>query len=145
MKRIVLILLTCFFVLNSCSIDDNNNSVESFSSLWHLIEVTGGLAGINDQFELETVVWSFDESNLLLTVENNNTDETKQDILDSGTYDYSIITQDGQDYLVIDNIELGHIFFSAQDKLTIDENETSNGPVADGFIYTFQRTLIIEP
>ena len=95
MKRNFFIALSFLFILSNCSLNDNdtNDNFEQFTLTWHLISTTGGIAGINDQFNLDTVVWIFDEPTETLTIENNNTDDTKQDLLDSGTYQFSFVTE----------------------------------------------------
>ena len=132
-------------MVNSCSLDSNpDTSSQSFRSLWHLINVSGGIAGVNDSFSLETIVWSFNEDTFILTIENNNTDDTKQDGHDSGEYDYSIVTENNEEFIVLDGTEIGAIYLTSQNILVIDENVTSSGAGADGFLYTFQRTLVAE-
>lgn len=141
MKRNFLIVFSFLFILTSCSLDNENNNDEEqqvILSFWHLRDTSGGFAGVSDQFELDTVVWFFDETNGTITIENNNTDDTKQDAFDSGTYTYSIITDDTDQFIIIDGNELGEITVDLTDFI-IDENNTSNGLVADGFVYSFQR------
>lgn len=141
MKRNFLIAFSFLFILTSCSLNDANNNDEAqevILSFWHLRETSGGFAGVNDQFELDTVVWFFDETNGTVTIENNNTDDTKQDALDSGTYTYSIITGDIGLFIIVDGNELGEITID-QTNFVIDQNNTSGGVAADGFVYTFQR------
>tara|TARA_R110002049_G_scaffold85844_6_gene218287 strand:+ start:14442 stop:14876 length:435 start_codon:yes stop_codon:yes gene_type:complete len=139
MKRNFLITFSFLFILTNCSIDNKDENAQQVAlSFWYLINTSGGLAGVDDQFELDTVVWFFDEINGTVTVENNNTEETKQDGLDSGTYPFSILTDGGEDFIIIDGNELGKILIN-QTNFVIDQNKTSQGDLADGFIYTFQR------
>lgn len=140
MKRNIFTVFSFLFILTSCSIgNDNNNDIQPIVlNFWHLINTSGGLAGIDDSFELDTVVWSFNESNGTMTVENNNTEETKEDGLESGTYPFSFITEGDEEFIIIDGNELGKITAN-QTNFVINQNKTSEGDVADGFIYTFQR------
>ncbi len=145
MKRGLLITLCCFFILTSCTVknDQEINPVKT-KYLWHLIQVNGGIAGINDEFELETIIWTFNEGTLKLTIENKNLDDGKQDGFDSGTYDYTLKTVDNDAYLIVNDNELGKATFTQeQDGLTINENLKTSGNGADGFIYTFKRTVVV--
>lgn len=144
MKRNFFIALSFLFILSNCSLNDNDNDTndnfEQFTLTWHLISTTGGIAGINDQFNLDTVVWIFDEPTETLTIENNNTDDTKQDLLDSGTYQFSFVTEGEDSYIFVNGNELGE-FTISQTNFIIDENNTSEGQLTDGFIYTFERVV----
>ncbi|WP_298239355.1 hypothetical protein [uncultured Algibacter sp.] len=146
MKHKFILAISLLFILNSCSINNDTSSTpeQTFRSFWHLVSVEGGIAGIDDQFELNTVIWSFDEDNDDITVENNNTDDTKQDGLDSGVYPFEIVPVDSKQILVIDGLDFGEIYFTTQNTLIIDENETTTGPGADGFLYTFQRVVVAQ-
>lgn len=137
MKRNFLIVLSFLFMLMSCSLNNDENS-KIILVTWHLIKTNGGIAGANDEFSLNTIVWSFNEVSELLVIENNNTDDTKQDFLDSGTYSFSITTINGENFIFIDAIEYGQITMESN-QFTIDENNKTTGQSADGFIYTFQR------
>ncbi|WP_242086585.1 hypothetical protein [Aestuariivivens sediminis] len=144
MKRPVIYLLILALSFTSCSLNtDTNDNQQSYKSLWHLRNVSGGVSGVNDDFELETIIWTFNEVDAILTVENNNTDDTKQDGLDTGTYSYSVIQEGSSTFLSVDGTEMGEVVVT-QSSMVIDENETSGGPAADGFIYTFQRVLVAE-
>ncbi|WP_242206371.1 hypothetical protein [Aestuariivivens insulae] len=144
-KSIIYLLAIILGITTSCSVNsDDNQDLQNYKSLWHLRNVSGGVSGVNDDFELETIVWSFDETTATLTVENNNTDDTKEDALDSGTYSYSLAQVASRNYLSIDGTEVGELTFSSQNTMVIDENELSTGSASDGFKYTFQRTLVAE-
>ena len=82
-----------------------------------------------------------DES-LTITVTNNNTDDTKEDFLDSGNYNYSITEETDGNYITIEETEFGEVTFPTTTTLLIDTNELSTGSGADGYTYTFQRVLI---
>ena len=144
MKIKLLIVLCISLVVTNCSISNNTETPQNFKNLWHLINVSGGVSGINENFELETIIWSFNEATLKLTIVNNNDDDTIQDGLDSGTYDYAITNANGKSYLIIDGNEVGELTFT-QTSMQIDENIMSTGNGADGFMYSFQlQTFLIE-
>ncbi len=138
MKKIVIIALSCFFVLSSCSTNDSNSGTpQKVRYLWHLISVTGGVAGVDEQFSLNTVVWAFDDATKTLVVDNKNTDDTIEDGLDSGSYGYTVADIDGNTYLTVEGNEFGS-FEISQNILTINQNLKSTGSGTDGFIYSYQ-------
>ncbi|MDD7887747.1 hypothetical protein [Flavivirga sp. 57AJ16] len=138
MKKYFLTVIFGLLLLTGCSTDDNNTP-QVIITHWNLIKTTGGIAGVNDTFPLKTVIWTFDEVNLKLTIVNNNTDDTKQDALDSGTYAYSVTEKNNKTYINISTNEFGG-FETTSNQLVIDQNDLSEGSGADGFVYTFQRT-----
>ncbi|WP_372937835.1 hypothetical protein [Seonamhaeicola sp.] len=144
--KLLYIISICFIFLTSCDLnDDNETTYEETTYLveWHLIEVNGGISGETDEFDLNTVVWTFNTENNVLTVVNNNTDDTKEDALDSGTYSYSETDFGGIFYLSIDGDEFGEFSFSSSNNfLTINATELSTEMVSDGYIYEFQRVLV---
>ena len=144
MKQNILILLASFFITFSCSVDNKSNDIsdENVISLWHLTSASGGISGVNDQFSLGIIGWVFDDENGTVTIENNNSDSGKEDGLDSGTYNYSIIETETASFIIVDGIELGELLFTSNNFFEINQNETSTGPAADGYIYTFQRTFV---
>ncbi|WP_142783187.1 hypothetical protein [Changchengzhania lutea] len=142
MKRLFFITISCFFILTNCSLnDDSSTPPQQYDSLWHLTNVSGGISGVDEDYAVETIIWSFDDATLKLTVNNNNQDDSLEDGLDSDTYDFSILETDGKSYLLIDGNELGELIFS-QTGMIIDGNKLSTGVGADGFIYTFQLQLV---
>ena len=144
MKQAFLIALCSFFFLTNCSLsDDNNQNNTTYKTYWHLVNTTGGVAGVDDDFDLEEIVWFFDEENMILTVENNNSDTTKEDALESGTYDYSITNDDTNYFLFIDSTEFGSYTISSSE-FVIDQNITTTGTLDDGFQYTFKRVLVAQ-
>lgn len=138
-KILLLFSLTVFF---NCSLgnDMTTNSTPQINITWHLSQTTGGIEGVNDQFETGTVVWTFYESTGSLYVENQNTDTTKQDFLASGTYSYTIDKVGEQQFITIDGVEYGEIIITDND-FTINENMKSTGEESDGFVYTFKKVI----
>lgn len=142
MKKSIILVLSCFFILSNCSINNSDPlPPQEVKYLWHLVKVTGGVAGVDEQFSTDTVIWSFDGDTQTLTVDNKNSDDTIEDGLDSGSYDYSVLDIDGTTYLSIDGNEFGS-FETSQTTLSINQNLMSTGNGADGFIYTFQVEVI---
>ena len=143
MKNYLILVLTCFIAFTNCSDNDTPAPVKIVEIYWSLTNVSGGIAGTDEDFPLNTIKWRFDEVNNILNVENDNTDDTKPDGLDSGDYDYSVLTENNQTFLVIDSNEIGR-FTVTQTQLIIDENDTSVGTGADGYVYTFSKVTIVE-
>ena len=141
--KFVVSILFISILLTSCSLSSDNNYPQVIRSDWHLRNVTGGVEGVNDDFGYSEVVWTFNEDLGTLTITNNNTDTSKEDGLDSGTYTYSLIEDGNNTFLVVDGSELGSITISAT-QFIIDENLTSSGTGADGFVYTFQLVQVTQ-
>ncbi|RED48169.1 hypothetical protein DFQ02_1047 [Seonamhaeicola aphaedonensis] len=132
--------MVCLFMLSNCSLDNGSNSESGTITIvfWHLTNTSGGLAGVDDQFDLDKVIWSFNEVNSTLIIQNNNTDDTKQDGLPSGTYSFSVSLNSGSYFIYIDGAEFGSYSIS-DTELIIDQNITTSGTGADGFVYTFKK------
>jgi hypothetical protein len=150
MKYISIIVLSCFFFLTSCSVDNNNvtddlpKEIEVYQ--WHLLNVSVGFAGVDIDYAMETIIWVFNvdfNNNGSIQVQNNNTDDTLEDGLNSGTYAISIPAQNNKSYLFIESNEFGEVLTTTNEDLIIDQNSMSSGTGADGFIYTFKRKIVI--
>ena len=143
MKHSILITFLSFITLSSCSLNNNDVKQQVYKSYWHLINVSGGFSGVDNDFELNKIIWSFNEEENELTVTNTNTEDL-EDGLDTGTYTYSVDEDDNKDlFLTINSNEFGN-FTVSESQLIIDQNITTNGTGADGFIYTFKRVVILE-
>lgn len=142
MKLKIFRSLIFIFIMTSCSINNEDAIPQASRSEWHLRNVSGGLAGVNNDFDFNQVIWMFNEPLSSLTVLNNNTNAI-EDGLDSGTYAYSILDDVNNTFLIIDDHEFGGLTIS-NNILTIDQNLISTGSGADGFIYTFQIVETIE-
>lgn len=140
LKPIIYIIL--IFAFASCSLNSENNP-QVVRSEWHLRNVSGGLSGVNNDFEFNTVIWTFNESLESINVENNNTNPAIEDGFDTGTYSYSLMDDGDHIFISIEDNEIGSLTFTSNE-LVIDQNLTSNGSVADGYIYTFRLVEIIE-
>lgn len=143
MNRIILITFFSVLTFSSCSLGENDEQQQIQKTYWHLINVSGGVAGVDHDFPLNQIIWSFNETTLKLTVTNTNTDTTVEDGFDSGVYNYSVITSGVDEYVVINSNELGQLTVT-ETNLVIDENLTSTGSVSDGFVYTFRRVTVVE-
>jgi len=138
MKIKLFISLICFFTLvTNCSDDtDITTEEEAINVPWSLKSVVGGLAGTNDTFAMGTILWTFDDSSNTLIVVNNNTEEVIYDGLETGSYNYTITTIDGSDYLIVDeDYNLGRMEY-INSELTLD-----NGIPLDGLFLTFETYI----
>lgn len=143
MKFKFICFVVASFLFFSCSLENDANEPVPTKTLYHLVNVKGGIAGVDEDFEVNTIVWFFDTTTSTLEIDNNNSDSTKPDGLDTGDYSYSIIEANAKEYLVVDDNEIGSIYFD-NSFLIIDENDLSNGTGADGFTYTFAVQIVAE-
>ena len=137
-KNLFLTLLFGIGLLVGCT-DDTNISPQdqSLNGTWKLINLSGGFAGLNENYPSGTITWTFNSQNQTIIVDNNEP-TSKSFIFDSGTYNYSIIEINNQKYLKIENDEYGGLTISTN-SLTVDQNDISWGVGADGFILIFEK------
>ncbi|MDG5490561.1 hypothetical protein [Psychroserpens sp. SPM9] len=128
-------LVALIFVAMSCQNDDDGtpNNEPTLEGPWSLVNVSGGLAGVDQDFELGIITWDFDIETQQLTIVNTNTDVVF-DGYPSGVYDFQALTNGEITTIVIDdNINL-EINVLTNSQLVLDE-----GIAFDGFLYTFTR------
>ncbi|MFI0427847.1 hypothetical protein [Mariniflexile sp. HMF6888] len=144
MRPYILIAFLSFITLTNCSIGNNDDIPDQIiTTYWHLTNVSGGVAGVDNDFDLNDIVWHFNNTTNKLTIKNTNTDDTIEDGFDSGVYNFSVTTVGSDEFLVINSNEFGKVVVT-QTQLTIDQNMTTSGTGADGFIYTFTRVNIVK-
>jgi hypothetical protein len=144
MRPNILIAFLSFITLTNCSIGNNEDLPDQIITIyWHLTNVSGGVAGVDNDFDVNDIVWHFNNTTNKLTVNNTNTDDTIEDGFDSGVYDFSVTTVGSDEFLIIDSNELGNVE-ATQTQLIIDQNITTSGTGDDGFVYTFTRETIVE-
>ena len=131
MKKTTLIIILLLITI-SCNSEDTLKVDNS----WNLINVSGGIAGIDENFNKGEVKWTFNEGNSTLKVVKNTSDPYSG--IADGTYTYSILTNNDHFYLIIDSQEKGSIITTGS-FMEIDENRQSTGTGADGFIYQFEK------
>ncbi|MEO9872819.1 hypothetical protein [Ekhidna sp.] len=98
---------------------------------WDLMNVNGGLLGVDTDFPAGSITWEFDESKVKV-VNNNPNDEMVYDGFDSGSYDYSIKETNGEKTLLVSAQDLGSAYI-INDELVIDQR------AADGFQIRFKE------
>jgi len=139
MKLVKLSLL--FFLglvlFTGCSNDDDNSSQTKvpINGIWNLKNVNGGFSPINIDYNQGEVLWTFNQTNSMLIVENNILTTGPEDIyagIDSGSYSYTIEIDGETQTLLIDGAERGFLIFS-------DGNLEINDSAADGFVSEFER------
>lgn len=150
MKVKLLIPILSLFLLFNCSVNnDNSADMQEVQEVqiyqWHLTNVSGGIEGVDIDFEMDTVIWVFSVDFVgsgTLQVENNNTASDLEDGLDTGVYSVSIPVYDGQSILFVNGDEFAGVLTPTEEDLVINQNIKSNGTGSDGFIYTFKREVV---
>ena len=137
--RKLMMLLAGMAMLTACSGDDNetiydNGPLEPVA--WKLVNVSGSIAGIDEDYEEGVITWVFNTDNTV-TITNNNTDEMKTDFFDSGNYVYGYTenpdnTAACANVIVIDNINFGCVN-------VLGDTMTFNQAYDDGYILTFKN------
>ncbi|SDG71733.1 hypothetical protein [Winogradskyella thalassocola] len=128
-------ILTLMLLILSCNSDDDaqQNPAPTLNATWSLVNVTGGLAGVNDDFESGTITWHFNNEPSEITVTNNDTSNAIHSGYPSGIYSYEVVTTSNDTTVVIENTDLRVISLTTN-QLILDE-----GMVSDGFQYTFSK------
>jgi len=135
MKNLFILFITySFYITTSCT---NNGNNDGQTETWNLINISGGIAGVNNDFQQGAIIWILNPQSSTLAIENNNTDNN-YDGFDSGIYSYNIQNINGEIFIIIEVIEFGGIT-QLPNELIIDQNITSNGNGADGFILRFEK------
>lgn len=141
MKAKISILCCVLFFLIGCQQDDEN--INPIIGSWNLIQLTGGFAGVQQNYNPGDIVWTFDED--ILTIEDNlaNSEDERQYVLIE--HENSLFTDFNDDESIF-----GDFFFYTEineDEMIINqgsaraiiENDTISTGVSDGFIYSFER------
>uniref|UniRef100_UPI00404AB5B8 hypothetical protein n=2 Tax=Flavobacterium sp. TaxID=239 RepID=UPI00404AB5B8 len=134
--KLSLLMISGIILFTSCSNDEESTTLESLNGIWNVKNISGGIAGINDDYDDGTITWTF--TNQMLTVENNESQGNLYSGFESGTYNYTVSEINGFQYIFINNVEFGS-YALATNSLIIDQNETSSGAGADGFILQLER------
>ena len=134
--KLSLLVILSFTFITSCSNDNDSNQTKTLNGIWNVKNISGGFAGIDDEYDTGIIRWIFD--NQILTIENNESQGNIYTGFESGTYNYSTSEINGNNYITINNAEYGSFTLSANN-LTINQNDTSSGAGADGFVLQFNR------
>ncbi|MGS2725586.1 hypothetical protein ACU8DI_03180 [Psychroserpens sp. BH13MA-6] len=134
MKTHLVILLCCLLTLSCNSDDDAAVVIEpTIDGQWSLTNISGGLVGMDQDFEQGTIVWDFDTQNEQVTITNNSDSEMVYSGLNSGTYDYSVSSTETSTVISVDFLNLEIMTLTAN-QLVLDD-----GIAFDGFLLTFMR------
>ncbi|WP_298539441.1 hypothetical protein [uncultured Aquimarina sp.] len=129
MKRFCLVLLS--IILLSCSNDDDN-SVPTLQGTWNLVNVSGGITGLDEDIDRGAVVWDFDITSGMVTIVNNSTTTSANTLLVSGTYTYSVSDAADANILAVNEVDYGRLNLE-NTVFTITES------AIDGFTFRFER------
>jgi len=130
-----LVVLTVFAF--SCNNDDDaaQNIGPTLEGSWSLTNVFGGLAGIDDDYENDVIIWDFNLSNQELTVTNTNIETVIFDGLPTGVYDYQVMTNaDEEVILIIEGFDF-RVSGLTNTTFILDEGAFTS----DGFQLSFSR------
>ncbi len=58
---------------------------------WNLVEVTAGFSSFITNYPIGMITWDFNTIDHKVAIINNNTDPNTYDVLETGTYNYSIV------------------------------------------------------
>ena len=137
LRSLVLFVLITITLLVGCGSNDGTEK-DPIDGVWDVSNISGGFAGINDDYPQGTILWSFDAQNSNLTITNNNTTNTLYDGFESGEYAYTILHKNKTLYLQVNGQEFGGVVIS-QNELVINQNITSTGSGADGFVILLKK------
>jgi hypothetical protein len=134
----LMLFLGLIFVFTGCSTDNAHEKNDKLGGTWSLINVSGGFAGIDEDFEKEAIVWKFDTKDGTLIVANNDGSNAINNGLPTGTYTYSVLQEKDLFYLEVNDKEIGEIAID-KSQLVLDQNSTTMGNGADGFVMVLVR------
>lgn len=98
---------------------------------WDLININGGLIGMNTDFPSGSITWEFDDAKVHIT-NNNPMMNPGYDGFETGTYNYMLHDSNGFRTLTVDNQELGLIVIN-NENLSVDQR------AVDGFQILFKQ------
>lgn len=116
----IFMAILLFAVFTGCNNDDDNNNPIPNTVTWNLTHVSGGIAGADETFPVGFIKWTFNNDSQMLTVENNNTDNTVATIFETGIYPYSRQNNGTNDVITIDN-QAFIITAETEHELTLDQ------------------------
>lgn len=141
MKTKISILCCVLFFLISCEQDEEN--INPITGSWNLIQLTGGFAGAQQNYNPGDIVWTFDED--ILTIEDNltNIEDERQYVLieheNSLFMDFNGDESIFGDFFFYTEINDNEMIINQGNARTIIENDTVSTGIADGFIYSFEK------
>ena len=142
-RILTLILMICVTFFTSCNEDDDTNQTETLNGTWNLIKSTSP-EGIDINYEETLVTYNFDSNNSSLIVTNLAIETTDLSPKASGrlsndTFSYNILENNGENYLIVEDQEIGRIILDQENSFILDQTETSSGTEITEFILSFER------
>ncbi len=112
-------------------------TTENFEGAWELRNVSGGIAGIYDDFSAGEIRWIINEQDQTVTVFNNNPEDGEIDFFESGVYDYQIVINPATPEICGFNLEIDGINLGC---FTVSETEFKLSMIeSDGYVLTLRR------
>ncbi len=140
MRAIYFLLACSLFLSQSCTLNDvePQSEFDYVNGTWNLQNVSGGFAGVDDDFENGAILWTFNTNNGQLKVINNSDGSSIYSGLETGSYPFSIQASSDASILYINTREYGGLG-ELKNGFLINQNEMANGSGADGFLLKFKK------
>ena len=112
MKKII-VIIALLFSFFSCTTANEPAEIKSLvvensiSGKWHLQNLSGGIAGVNLNFNPNDFVLEFNDINRTVTVTNSL--QNNVTTLNSGTYLYLIQNNLGSNFLIVNGTNIGRL------------------------------------
>ena len=135
MTRLSLVVLVITVFACKKSIDTPSNEI-TLKGNWNMKNVSGGLIGLNLDYNPGEVIWIFNITTNKLSVTNNIISTGPKSIYaryQTGTYDYYTTTLNSIEQLYVDSTLLG-VMTIGINTLNLDD-----GVAADGFLTVFEK------
>lgn len=136
-KSLAIFILSLFSITNTgCDNDDSVTVPFELEGEWNMVNVSGGILGIDVDFEANEVVWNFNLNRGEVRIENSISTQDPRQIfsgLSSGTYSFELKKIQNVLILFINGNRMGFLFVS-NTILSIND-----GVATDGFITEFER------
>lgn len=143
-KTLLLILVTGTSFIMGCSNNNDGSAVTepvAYQGMWTLAHVSGGIAGINYDYD-GSIIWNFKPDNHTVVVVNSDENNTVDDFLETGTYDYSFTANSANSTECNVTLKAGNIDFGCfvvnSNTIIITQTE------ADGYVLIFNRIMTLE-
>ena len=139
MKKIILILAISTLILSCTTGSESKNNLASnqsttatnpLSGLWKLSNISGGIAGVNQNFNSTDFTLNFDTTTKTVAVVSNISNPNLS--LSTGTYAYTTEIVSGQSIIIINGNYRKRIAINVN--LLLDDNVLD-----DGFFYKYVR------
>ena len=135
MTRLSLVVLVITVFACKKSIDTPSNEI-TLKGNWNMKNVSGGIIGLNLDYNPGEVIWIFNITTNKLSVTNNIISTGPKSIYaryQTGTYDYYTTTLNSIEQLYVNNTLLG-VMTIGINTLNLDD-----GVAADGFLTVFEK------